>query len=44
MFSRKTLLLKILQIFLEKHLYEIFKNTYFEEHMHMTAYSPWTPC
>ena len=44
MFSRKTLLLKILQIFLEKHLYEIFKNTYFEEHMHMAAYSPWTPC
>ena len=39
----KNTVLKILQYLTGKHLYEIFKNTYFEEHLH-TAASELTLC
>ena len=39
----KNTVLKILQYLTGKHLYEIFKNTYFEEHLH-TAASKLTLC
>ena len=33
----KNAVLKIFAIFMGKHLSEIFKNTYFEEHLHLAA-------
>ena len=36
-FSKKIMFLIILQYSMGKHLHEIFKNTYFEEYLHMDA-------
>ena len=33
----KTMFLKNFAIFMEKHLCEIFKNSYFEEHLHTAS-------